>query len=174
MRITWFISVKRVTVTVEQINFPDYANYHTNKHAHKVTTQKNPQKTYTKTMTHCLVLLLNSECVSCMIYMFKRVPVTVEQITFPDYANCLAVKTFLHMCGLDFKVEVRTNAEEMSPSGGFCLHCQRESQWHSGSASVSNARGLGFKPRQGQRFSNSYETPELLGAGDSHVLRMRR
>lgn len=41
----------------------------------------------------------------------------VEQITFPDYANCLAVKTFMHMCGLDFRVEVKTNAEEMSPSG---------------------------------------------------------
>ncbi|KAL8603288.1 hypothetical protein ACOMHN_017403 [Nucella lapillus] len=41
----------------------------------------------------------------------------VEQITFPDYANCLSVKTFLYMCGLDFRVEVRTNAEEMSPSG---------------------------------------------------------
>ncbi|KAK7477013.1 hypothetical protein BaRGS_00026268 [Batillaria attramentaria] len=40
-----------------------------------------------------------------------------EQITFPDYANCLSVKTFLYMCGLDFRVEVRTNAEEMSPSG---------------------------------------------------------
>ncbi|XP_050406650.1 metaxin-2 [Patella vulgata] len=44
-------------------------------------------------------------------------PYQVEQITFPDYANCLSVKTFLHMCGLEFHTEVRTNAEEMSPSG---------------------------------------------------------
>jgi hypothetical protein len=49
-----------------------------------------------------------------------------------------------------------------------------ESQWRSGSASVSNARSSGYEPRQGQEFSSSYETPELLGAGDSHVLRMRR
>jgi hypothetical protein len=42
------------------------------------------------------------------------------------------------------------------------------------SASDSNARGSGFQPRQGQGFSSSYETPKLLGAGDSHVLRMRR
>ncbi|CAG5120972.1 unnamed protein product [Candidula unifasciata] len=41
----------------------------------------------------------------------------VEQITLPDYAQCLAVETFLHMCGLRFRVEQRTNAEEMSPSG---------------------------------------------------------
>ncbi|KAK7092809.1 metaxin-2-like isoform X2 [Littorina saxatilis] len=40
-----------------------------------------------------------------------------EQITFPDYAHCLSVKTFLYMCGLDFRVEQKTNAEEMSPSG---------------------------------------------------------
>lgn len=40
-----------------------------------------------------------------------------EQIVFPDYASCLSVKTFLHMCGLKFGVELRTNAEEMSPSG---------------------------------------------------------
>jgi hypothetical protein len=39
---------------------------------------------------------------------------------------------------------------------------------------IFNARGSGFEPRQGQGFSSSYETPELLGAGDSHVLRMRR
>ncbi|XP_067685748.1 metaxin-2-like [Haliotis asinina] len=44
-------------------------------------------------------------------------PYQVEQITFPDYAQCLSVKTFLHMCGLNFNVELRTNAEEMSPSG---------------------------------------------------------
>ena len=46
-----------------------------------------------------------------------------EQITFPDYANTLSVKTFLHMCGLDFQVEVKTNAEEMSPSGESYPSC---------------------------------------------------
>jgi hypothetical protein len=48
------------------------------------------------------------------------------------------------------------------------------SQWRSGSASDCNAKGSGLAARQGQEFSSSYETPELLGAGDSHVLRMRR
>jgi hypothetical protein len=38
----------------------------------------------------------------------------------------------------------------------------RESQWRSGSASDSNAKGAGFAARQGQEFSSSYETPELL------------
>jgi hypothetical protein len=47
-------------------------------------------------------------------------------------------------------------------------------EWHSGSTSVSNARDLGFEPRQGQGFSSPYEMPELLGAGDSQVLWMRR
>jgi hypothetical protein len=41
------------------------------------------------------------------------------------------------------------------------------------SASDSNAKGTGFETRQGQGFSSSYEMPEILGAGDSHVLRMR-
>jgi hypothetical protein len=50
----------------------------------------------------------------------------------------------------------------------------RENQWRSGNVSHSNAKGSGFEPRQGQGFSSSYETPEILGAGDSHVLRMRR
>jgi hypothetical protein len=49
-----------------------------------------------------------------------------------------------------------------------------ESQWRSGSASDRNAKGSEFEPRQGQGFSSSYETPELLGAGDSHILWMRR
>jgi hypothetical protein len=47
-----------------------------------------------------------------MISMF-----IVEQITFPDYAACLSVKTYLHMCGLKFTTELKINAEEMSPSG---------------------------------------------------------
>jgi hypothetical protein len=45
---------------------------------------------------------------------------------------------------------------------------REKSQWPSGTTSVSNAKGSGFEPRQGQGFSSSYETPELLGAGDSH------
>jgi hypothetical protein len=48
----------------------------------------------------------------------------------------------------------------------------KASRWRSGRASVSNTRGSGFGPRQRQGFSSSYETPELLGAGNSHVLWM--
>ncbi|KAH3703854.1 metaxin-2-like [Dreissena polymorpha] len=40
-----------------------------------------------------------------------------EQITFPDYAASLSVKTFLYMCGLEFSTVPKINAEEMSPSG---------------------------------------------------------
>ncbi|WAR05174.1 MTX2-like protein [Mya arenaria] len=46
-----------------------------------------------------------------------KVELGVEQITFPDYAACLSVKTYLHMCGLNFTTELKINAEEMSPSG---------------------------------------------------------
>lgn len=44
-------------------------------------------------------------------------PYQAEQVTFPDYAACLSVKTYLHMCGLKFTTELRVNAEAMSPSG---------------------------------------------------------
>lgn len=44
-------------------------------------------------------------------------PYEVEQILLPDNANCLAVQAFLKMCGLEFQVEPRANAESMSPSG---------------------------------------------------------
>ncbi|CAG0882757.1 unnamed protein product [Darwinula stevensoni] len=44
-------------------------------------------------------------------------PHIVEQILLPDYGNCLAVQVFLRMCGLDFQVEMRANAEFMSPTG---------------------------------------------------------
>ena len=44
-------------------------------------------------------------------------PYEVEQILLPDNANCLAVQAFLHMCNLDFTIEMRANAENMSPSG---------------------------------------------------------
>lgn len=41
----------------------------------------------------------------------------MEQILLPDNANCLATQAYLHMCGLPFKIEHRSNAEFMSPSG---------------------------------------------------------
>lgn len=44
-------------------------------------------------------------------------PYQVEQITLPDYAQCLAAEAFLRMCALLFRVEQRTNAAEMSPTG---------------------------------------------------------
>ncbi|XP_067003916.1 metaxin-2 [Anabrus simplex] len=44
-------------------------------------------------------------------------PYEVEQILMPDNANCLAVQAYLKMCGLNFEVEPRSNAEFMSPSG---------------------------------------------------------
>ncbi|CAL7934869.1 unnamed protein product [Xylocopa violacea] len=44
-------------------------------------------------------------------------PYEVEQILLPDNANCLAVQAFLKMCGLEFQIEPRSNAEYMSPSG---------------------------------------------------------
>ncbi|XP_045457536.1 uncharacterized protein LOC123667741 [Melitaea cinxia] len=44
-------------------------------------------------------------------------PYEVEQILLPDNASCLAVQAFLKMCSLPFEVEMRWNAEFMSPSG---------------------------------------------------------
>jgi len=44
-------------------------------------------------------------------------PYEVEQILLPDNSNCLAVQAFLHMNNLDFTIEMRSNAENMSPSG---------------------------------------------------------
>ncbi|XP_063631504.1 uncharacterized protein LOC134802751 isoform X1 [Cydia splendana] len=44
-------------------------------------------------------------------------PYEVEQILLPDNASCLAVQAFLKMCNLPFEVEMRWNAEFMSPSG---------------------------------------------------------
>lgn len=41
----------------------------------------------------------------------------VEQILLPDNANCLAVQAFLKMCQLNYSLEMRGNAEHMSPSG---------------------------------------------------------
>ncbi|XP_035686985.1 metaxin-2-like [Branchiostoma floridae] len=44
-------------------------------------------------------------------------PLPDSQMTLNDNANCLAVKTLLHMNDLDFEVAPRTNAEDMSPTG---------------------------------------------------------
>ncbi|XP_071439589.1 metaxin-2-like isoform X2 [Hetaerina americana] len=44
-------------------------------------------------------------------------PYEVEQVLSTDYANCLAVQAYLKMCKLNFNVEMRSNAEFMSPSG---------------------------------------------------------
>ena len=41
----------------------------------------------------------------------------MEQILLPDNANCLSVQAFLHMCRLGFTIQMRSNAEQMSPSG---------------------------------------------------------
>merc|ERR1712029_387094 len=43
-------------------------------------------------------------------------PFEVEQILINDNASCLAVQAFLHMARLDFAVEMRANAEHMSPT----------------------------------------------------------
>jgi len=44
-------------------------------------------------------------------------PYESNQILLPDSSACLAVRTFLHMNGLHFKVMLKPNAEHMSPSG---------------------------------------------------------
>ncbi|XP_022084710.1 metaxin-2-like [Acanthaster planci] len=43
----------------------------------------------------------------------------VDQILLPEETQCLAVKTFLHMCNVKFHLKMRSNAEQMSPSGGL-------------------------------------------------------
>ena len=58
---------------------------------------------------HILLMALHLQLTSCLI--------AAEQVTFPDYAACLSVKAFLHMCGLKFTTELRVNTEAMSPSG---------------------------------------------------------
>jgi len=44
-------------------------------------------------------------------------PLDYDQVLLPDNACCLAVQAFLHMADLGFTVEMRPNAEAMSPSG---------------------------------------------------------
>ncbi|CAG0914087.1 unnamed protein product [Notodromas monacha] len=41
----------------------------------------------------------------------------VEQILLPESSSCLAVQAFFRMCGLRYKLQMRINAESMSPSG---------------------------------------------------------
>lgn len=41
----------------------------------------------------------------------------VEQILLPDNAATLSVQAYLHMANLNFIIEMRSNAESMSPSG---------------------------------------------------------
>lgn len=44
-------------------------------------------------------------------------PYESNQILLPESSACLAVRTFLHMNGLHFKVMLKPNAEQMSPTG---------------------------------------------------------
>jgi len=44
-------------------------------------------------------------------------PYEVEQVLLPDNANILTVQAFLNMCNLEYTIEMRSNAEHMSPSG---------------------------------------------------------
>jgi len=44
-------------------------------------------------------------------------PFEVEQCLLYEYAETLSVRTFLKMCNLPYKIEMRANAEYMSPSG---------------------------------------------------------
>ena len=54
-------------------------------------------------------------------------PFEVEQVLLPDNANILAVQSFLNMANLEYMIEMRANAEHMSPSGKispiFCKQC---------------------------------------------------
>jgi len=44
-------------------------------------------------------------------------PYEVEQVLLPDNANILTIQAFLNMCNLEYTIEMRANAEHMSPSG---------------------------------------------------------
>ncbi|KAI0230566.1 Metaxin-2 [Lamellibrachia satsuma] len=44
-------------------------------------------------------------------------PYEDQQILLPDFANCLSVKALLRMNKLPYQVELRVNAESMSPTG---------------------------------------------------------
>ncbi|KAK4306611.1 hypothetical protein Pmani_021563 [Petrolisthes manimaculis] len=54
----------------------------------------------------------------------------VEQILLPDNANCLAVQAFLKMCQLNYALDMRGNAEHMSPSDVLvCGDINERSVW---------------------------------------------
>jgi len=54
-------------------------------------------------------------------------PYESNQILLPESSACLAVRTFLHMNGLHFKVMLKSNAEQMSPTGRLpFLVCGKE------------------------------------------------
>ncbi|XP_070541605.1 metaxin-2-like isoform X2 [Ptychodera flava] len=59
--------------------------------------------------------LAGEEKMQDYVYLFQ--PYEVQQILLPETAQSLAVKTFLSMCGIKYQLELRTNAEQMSPSG---------------------------------------------------------
>ncbi|KAI1280853.1 Metaxin-2 [Halotydeus destructor] len=44
-------------------------------------------------------------------------PFEVEQILLPDNASSRSVQAFLNFCSLNYQVDMRSNAEQMSPSG---------------------------------------------------------
>ena len=44
-------------------------------------------------------------------------PFEVEQVLLPDNANILTVQAYLNMSNLEYTIEMRSNAEHMSPSG---------------------------------------------------------
>ena len=48
-------------------------------------------------------------------------PFEVEQVLLLDNANILAVQSFLNMANLEYTIEMRANAEHMSPSGKISL-----------------------------------------------------
>jgi len=47
------------------------------------------------------------------------VPDEQNQIILPQQTSCVAVKTFLKMCNIDYEIEERRNAEYMAPGGRF-------------------------------------------------------
>ena len=46
----------------------------------------------------------------------------MEQVLIHDNSNILAVQGFLNMCNLEYTIEMRANAEHMSPSGKYNIN----------------------------------------------------
>lgn len=59
-------------------------------------------------------IVYSLSCINCDQFTSFGI---VEQILLPSNASSLAVQAFLKMCGLNFEIEMRPNAEHMSPSG---------------------------------------------------------